>query len=119
MPRIFHPDTETEIAAHYANGESVSELADAYDASPSTIRTVVIRNGGTLRPIGRPRSFALSREDEADILARWSREESIASIARAHNTGYNNVRQFLEVRGALVRDNSLVKRGFGTRPNHD
>jgi hypothetical protein len=47
---------DKQIAKAYARGDSVVSIADAYDISSGTVRAVVLRQGGVLRPIGRPKT---------------------------------------------------------------
>jgi hypothetical protein len=54
-PRKLTPKQETRLVADYANGGSLSALTEAYGVSAGTIRAIVVRNGGTLRPVGRPK----------------------------------------------------------------
>jgi len=44
---------EPHVVAGYKNGLTVRELAKQFNASPSTVRTTIIRNGEVLRHRGR------------------------------------------------------------------
>lgn len=51
-PRILDPRREAKIAREYADGQSPRDLAAKYGINRSTVREVVLRQGGTMRPRG-------------------------------------------------------------------
>lgn len=54
-PRKTTPVVDEQVAEAYANGDLVSDIAERFGISTGTVRAIVVRTGGTLRPIGRPR----------------------------------------------------------------
>jgi DNA-binding NarL/FixJ family response regulator len=54
-PRKTTPVTDQQVAKAYARGDSVQSIAQEHGISAGTVRSIVLRTGGTLRPIGRPR----------------------------------------------------------------
>lgn len=54
-PRKLTPEQQQKLADDYAKGATLKALADEFGVSFSTVRTTVQRQGGTLRPVGRPR----------------------------------------------------------------
>lgn len=54
MPSKLSPTQKQELAEAYKNGVSLKDLQAAFEVSFSTIRSVVVGCGGTLRNVGRP-----------------------------------------------------------------
>ena len=54
-PRKLTPSQEQRLVIGYERGDSLKSLADEYLVSAGTIRSIVKRHGGTLRPVGRPK----------------------------------------------------------------
>ena len=54
-PRKTTPVVDQKVAEAYASGAKVADLSDEFGISAGTVRAIVLRTGGTLRPIGRPR----------------------------------------------------------------
>lgn len=55
-PRKLTPAKEAKVVQAYQNGDSLAVIADKFDISAGTIRTVVRRSGVELRPVGRPKT---------------------------------------------------------------
>lgn len=49
---------DKQIVKAYNRGDTVASIADKYGISAGTVRSVVVRLGGTLRPVGRPKAKA-------------------------------------------------------------
>ncbi len=64
----FTLDQERFIAEVYAMGFSCESMADAYDVHPTTIRDIVLRNGGAIRDRQESRSMHIQTDffDEID-----------------------------------------------------
>lgn len=56
MPQKLTPENQQKLADDYANGASLKELSAEFGVSFSTVRATVLRKGGTLRNVGRPRT---------------------------------------------------------------
>jgi hypothetical protein len=54
-PRKTSVETDRKIAYAYAAGDTVASISNTYSVSAGTVRSIVLRTGGTLRPVGRPR----------------------------------------------------------------
>lgn len=57
-PRKTNPATDKKVAKAYAKGDSVASISEAFGLSAGTIRDIVRRTGGELRPVGRPKTKA-------------------------------------------------------------
>lgn len=57
-PRKTSSDTDKKVAGAYARGDSVASIVAEYGVSAGTVRSIVLREGGTLRPVGRPKASA-------------------------------------------------------------
>lgn len=55
-PRKLTPAKEAKVAQAYAAGSPLGVIAEKFDISAGTIRTVARRAGLELRPVGRPKS---------------------------------------------------------------
>lgn len=54
-PRKTTPAVDKKVAKAYADGASVKEISETFGLSAGTIRSIVLRTGGELRPVGRPK----------------------------------------------------------------
>ena len=54
-PRKTSVAVDKQVAKAYADGDTVSSISQQYEISAGTVRSIVLRTGGTLRPVGRPR----------------------------------------------------------------
>lgn len=57
-PRKTTPEVDKKVAQAYAKGDTVASIEERFGISAGTVRSIVTRTGGTLRPIGRPRKTA-------------------------------------------------------------
>lgn len=55
-PRKLTPAKEAKVVEAYKRGDTLSAIAEKFDISAGTIRTVVRRAGVELRPVGRPKT---------------------------------------------------------------
>jgi transposase len=57
-PRKTDAKVDKQVAKAYAKGDSVASIGETFGLSAGTIRDIVKRTGGTLRPVGRPKTKA-------------------------------------------------------------
>ncbi len=57
-PRKTNAKVDKQVASAYAKGTPVAQLTERFGLSAGTIREIVKRTGGTLRPVGRPKTKA-------------------------------------------------------------
>lgn len=57
-PRKTNAKVDKQVATAYAKGTPVAAISEKFGLSAGTIRDIVKRTGGTLRPVGRPKSKA-------------------------------------------------------------
>jgi transposase-like protein len=55
-PRKTNTDTDRKVAEAYARGDSVASISAEFGVSAGTVRSIVLREGGSLRPVGRPKA---------------------------------------------------------------
>ena len=78
-PRKTSTDTDAKVADAYANGVSVASIAAEHSLSAGTVRAIVIRTGGTLRPVGRPKASKIALRRRAASFATIARDGESAS----------------------------------------
>lgn len=54
-PQKLGPEQQKDIVSRYTTGEAILSLSQEFGVSAGTIRNTVVRQGGSLRPVGRPR----------------------------------------------------------------
>lgn len=103
-PRRKHTiEQEQEICRRYAAGESLASVAKDFDCDWNTIKAVVLRNGGEMRPAGG--RFRETTDDEvAEIVRRYNAGESQADIAFSLGTSQVWVSRLLRMRGEVPAD---------------
>lgn len=55
-PRKTDTKTDKAVAKAYAKGTPVKDITAEFGVSAGTVRSIVARLGGTLRPVGRPKA---------------------------------------------------------------
>lgn len=55
-PRKLDAKAEARLVKAYQKGTSLANLRDEFGVSAGTIRSVVVRAGVELRPVGRPKT---------------------------------------------------------------
>jgi len=93
------PEAEAELTRRYADGEAIESLCEAFGVHPTTVQTIVRRNGGNVRPTGAPQRRWV--EEQVDEMHRlWTTEKwSQTRIAAAFETTQIAVSRALRARG--------------------
>lgn len=121
----FSPDQERFIAEVYAQGFSCETMAEEYDVHPTTIRDIVLRNGGEIRSRQQSRSLHIQTDffDQIDnplkakilglIYADGNVAQSDGKILHASITQHADYRHWLSRLGKLWGGNVIS----GGRPS--
>jgi transposase-like protein len=107
MQRRFTDEQEHEIAAEYADGANMPELARKHECGANTINAVLRRQGVASRGKGAAkRSFRSAQE--AEIVERYLSGESRTQIAKSLGVSRTPVDGVLMRHGVELRDDKLV-----------
>ncbi len=105
VKRVFTPEQEFEIVREYQNGRHSTDLAARWDCSINAILSVLRRHDVPIR--GYPKAF--TKEEIADIVARYGTDEPVLSIAASY--GYSQTMTIYRVLrrcNILLHDNNIL-----------
>ena len=98
MPRKIDPEMEKAVVRSYAEGLRGPEIARRVGCDPTTVYSVLKRNG-----VGRTRP-GYSPAERKEILAIWKRTASIKAIQKSFpGIGKNTVRSIADAAGEVER----------------
>lgn len=100
-PRLLDDAQSAEIVKRYKAGETIAELADAFEVSIQVIHRRLTEAGVERRPQGRHRP----RADSRAIVRRYTAGASILQLAREHGIDRKAVRQILVDAGVRIVSN--------------
>lgn len=109
-------EQEAEIVRRYEAGEPLQQLAREFGCIPVTIRNVVIRRGGTVRPVGGPRR-QWSETDIEDMVRRYQSGQSQFTIAEALGTSQIHISRILRKHGGVDGRRVVLRKGGRTLSN--
>lgn len=103
-------EQEREIVRRYEEGEPAAGIARAFNCSQATVRKVVLRNGGQVRPVG-GRRRPIPQEMAEEMVRRYQQGASQEDIARALGTSQSKVSDVLRNEGGLAVQMRRLKNG--------
>lgn len=101
--RALPPDAEDRLAAEYAAGKSLRQLAREYGISTKPIERILRQHGIESRPSGRWSDVVLTDEQAKDLRAEYDAGSSLQKLATSHGYPHAAVRRAIESLGGVRR----------------
>lgn len=101
--RALPPDAEDRLAAEYAAGKSLRQLAREYGISTKPIERILRQHGIDSRPSGRWSDVVLTDEQARDLRAEYDAGSSLQKLAKNHGYPHAAVRRAIESLGGVRR----------------
>lgn len=113
MKHLLQQERDEKLCREYENGATLVELAAKYKMNKTTVRSAVIRAGGTMRPMGyRPTEG--SPEQLAERNAAWRKEyeagKSAGQIAVKYRVHHSTVERGVVKAGGTLRSRGRYRK---------